>query len=86
LAAQKENVAKAADKTVPKASAKEDDTKSSSRTDPYGRDAGKGTHMGDMAMFQGINKGQDITVFNKSGSNLNVQSAMLGVGAGSFMG
>ena len=43
------------------------------------------SHMGDMSMFQGVNKGQDISVFNKSGGNVNVQSAMLGATVGSFM-
>jgi hypothetical protein len=41
-------------------------------------------HMGDMSMFQQTRK-QNLSIFNKSGANVNVQSAMLGLGPGSFM-
>jgi hypothetical protein len=40
--------------------------------------------MNNMNLFQ-QNKSQNLTIYNKSGANVNAQSAMLGLSAGSFM-
>jgi Phage tail lysozyme len=45
---------------------------------------GKTPHIGDMSQYQGKDKSQQITIFNKSGSNVNLQTAALGSAQGNF--
>jgi hypothetical protein len=42
------------------------------------------TSMNDMNLYQGVNKGQDIQIFNKSGGNVIMQSASIGLAPGNF--
>jgi Phage tail lysozyme len=52
---------------------------SSGRVDPYGRTP----HMGDMSQYH-KDTSPNVTIFNKSGSNVNLQTASLGSAQGNF--
>jgi hypothetical protein len=51
---------------------------------PPNIDSSKKTSMNDMSNFQNISKGNDIQIFNKSGANVVMQTAQLGMADGSF--
>jgi hypothetical protein len=80
--ASNDRIADAIKRSMPK-----EDSKSAAAVDPYGRtppSSGKpATHIGDMSMFQ-HNDGMKIRIDNPAGSNVNIQTAMLGLSAGSF--
>ncbi|HXB13973.1 MAG TPA: phage tail tip lysozyme, partial [Bacteroidia bacterium] len=64
----------------PKSKAQEQaSTASSGRVDPYGRTP----HMGDMSQYH-KDTSPNVTIFNKSGSNVNLQTASLGSAQGNF--
>jgi hypothetical protein len=52
---------------------------SASRSDPYG----KTPHIGDMSQYH-ADASPNVTIFNKSGSNYNLQTASLGAAQGNF--
>ena len=45
---------------------------------------GKMSSMNDASLFQHMDKGNHLTIFNKSGSDINLQTAMLGTAKGNF--
>ena len=45
---------------------------------------GKMPSMNDASLFQHMDKGNHLTIFNKSGSDINLQTAMLGTAKGNF--